>query len=370
MKIAILHEMLIKLWGAEKVIESLLKIFPEADLYTLIYDEKKVGSVFPKEKITSVARPSQRIYNIFKNQRFCLPLMPKAVESLDFSDYDYVVSSSSWFAHWAITWKNTKLITYYHSPARYLWDWTNEYKKDIGYDKGIKWLLLDRLFLQLRKWDFAASKRSDISLANSNNTKWRIKKYFRKDATLLYPPVETSRFSQEINTKSNGERYYIILSALTEFKRIKVGIEGFNKYPSANLIIIWDGDHRETLEKSVTWKNIEFVWAKYANELVELVQNSEGLIFPGEEDFGIVPIEVMAAGKPVFAYRGWWLLETVLEWKTWEFFDNKDGQDFVERFKIFDENNVWKKYNPSACKTQAEKFSQQEFEKHIRKIIK
>ena len=370
MKIAILHEMLIKLWGAEKVVESLLKIFPNADLYTLIYDEKKVWKIFPKERIAWTAKPSQIVYKLFWNQRFCLPFMPKAVESLDFSKYDYVISSSSWFAHGAITKNNTKLITYYHSPARYLWDWTNEYKKDIWYDKWIKWFLLGKLFLKLRQWDFSASKRSDTSIANSNNTKSRIKKYFRKDAILLYPPVETNRFSKKMNTEANDKKYYIILSALTEFKKIEVAIEWFNKYQEWNLVIIWNWNYKESLEKQVTWKNIQFVWAKYGDELVGFVQNSQGLIFPGEEDFGIVPIEVMAAGKPVFAYRAWWLLETIIEWKTWEFFNDKDGKDFVAELKKFDTKNKAWKYRLVDCRKQAEKFSQQAFEVQMKKLLK
>ena len=364
--------MLIKLWGAEKVVESLMKIFPNADIYTLIYDEKKVWSIFPKETIQWVAKPTQRIYKILKNQRFCLPLMPRAVESLDFSQYDYVISSSSWFAHGPIiSWK-TKLITYYHSPARYLWDWTNEYKKDIWWDAWIKWFLLWILFKKFRLWDIKASQRSHISLANSHNTQKRIQKYFRKDSQILYPPVETERFAKKLSPKdsSQEEKYYIILSALTEFKKIELAIHGFNKIPEAQLKIIWDGNHRSHLENLRTWENIEFIGAKYWDDLVSLVQNSQGLIFPGEEDFGIVPIEVMAAGKPIFAYRWWWLLETVVEWKTGEFFNNKDWKDFVEKFQKFDKQNKKGKYSSENCKKQAKKFSEAEFKKRIKKLIK
>ena len=371
MKIAILHEMLIKLGGAEKVVESLIKTFPDADLYTLIYDEKKVGSVFPKQSITWVAKPTQRIYSVLKNQRFCLPLMPKAVESLDFSEYDYVISSSSWFAHGPIVSWKTKLIVYYHSPARYLWDWTHEYKKDIWWNKWIKWFILWRLFKKLRLWDIRASKRANISLVNSNNTRARIKKYFRKDASLVYPPVETNRFSQKVDIwLSHTQKYYIVLSALTEFKRIEVAIEWFNTCKDIHLIIIWDWNYRKTLEDQALWDNIEFVWAQYADELVSLVQNSQGLIFPGEEDFWIVPIEVMAAGKPIFAYRWWGLLETVIEWETWEFFDDKDGADFVEKLKNFHtKNDAWE-YRSERCKKQASKFSEEAFKKQIKKLIK
>jgi glycosyltransferase involved in cell wall biosynthesis len=137
----------------------------------------------------------------------------------------------------------------------------------------------------------------------------------------------------------------------------------------ASLLVIWAGDYRQVLEKMVTWKNIKFVGAKYGDELVELVQNSLGLVFPGEEDFWIVPIEVMAAGKPVFAYEWWWLLESVIKWVTWEFFTEKDWKDFVERFREFDENNKKWKYQAEACVEQAKKFDKKVFEKRILELV-
>ncbi len=288
MKVAILHEMLVKFGGAEKVVESFLKIFPEADLFTLIYDEKKIGNFFPREKINSqvFSLPTQKRYNLLKNQRFCLSLMPKSVEQLDFSEYDLVLCSSSWFAHWAITKPETKFVVYYHSPARYLWDWTNEYKKDIWFNKWIKWYILNRLFLKLRQWDYIASNRVDISIANSTNTQNRIRKYYKKNSVVLYPWVETSRFWKKLDNnlvfEKPFENYYIIISALTEFKKIEIAIEWFNKIKDSNLTIIWDWNYRENLEKLILWNNVKFVWPKYGDELVYLVQNSNWLIFPWE----------------------------------------------------------------------------------------
>lgn len=383
MKIAILHEMLIKLGWAEKVVENWINIFPDADIFTLIYDEKKVGKIFPKEKINSqtFSLRSQKIYNLTWKQRFCLPFMSKSVESIDFSNYDLVLCSSSWFAHWAITKPETKFIVYYHSPARYIWDWTNEYKNDLGLNHGWKKYILNpiinNLFLKIRIWDYIASNRVDISLANSKNTQNRIQKYYRKDSILLYPPIETSRFSSVVknidkkwdNKPFENNNYYIIISALTEFKKIDIAINWFNKLEE-KLIIIWAWDYKENLEKLVKKDNIYFAWTKYNDELVYLVQNSLGLIFPWEEDFWIVPIEVMAAWKPVFAYNWGWLTETVLSWITWEFFDNKDWDDFVERFNTFHKNNLNWKYESINCQKQALLFSSEIFEKKLKEIIK
>lgn len=363
MKVAILHEMLIKKWWAEKVVEKLMRMFPEAPIYTLIYDENKIWDIFPASKV-KVAPTTQKIFKWTKNQRFCLPFMPMAVESLDFSEYDVVICSSSWFAHWAITKPETKFIVYYHSPARYLWDWTNEYKKDIGFRKWIKWYILNKLFLKLRQWDYIASKRVDISLANSTNVQNRIRKYYKKDSILVYPPVETTRFMP-------GEKwdYYIIISALTEFKKIEVAIKAFNEMPNKKLKIVWDGNYRQTLESIKTSQNIEFLWAKYGQELVSLLQNSAGLIFPWEEDFWIVPIEAQASWKAVFAYKWWWLLETVIPWITWEFFLDKNWADFVEKFEIFDNNINNNVYNEENIRNNALRFSEEEFENKIKELV-
>ena len=377
MKVAILHEMLIKLGGAEKVVENFMKLFPDATIFTLIYDEKKCGKVFPREKISPQVWKSktQKRYNLFKKQRFCLALMAISVENFDFSEYDLVICSSSWFAHWAITKPETKFVVYCHSPARYMWDWTNEYKRDLGLNSWWKKYFLkpfiERTFYKNRQWDLMASSRADLIIANSKNTSNRIKKYYRRESKILYPPVETQRFAKILeknNFEKPFEKYYIIISALTEFKKIEIAISWFNKLEE-NLLIIWAGDFRENLEKLTKKENIKFTWAKYDDELVFLVQNSSGLIFPWEEDFGIVPIEVMSAWKPVFAYKGWWLLETNIEWVTWSFFEDKSWKDFIEKFEIFHKNNLKNIYTKENCINQAKNFSQEIFEKRFLELI-
>lgn len=377
MKIAIIHDLLVKLGWAEKVVEKLLEIYPEADLFTLIYDEEKVSRVFPKNKIKFIPPITQNIYKLFWNQRFCLPFMSRAVESLDLSEYDVVIASNSAFVHGAITKPETKFIVYYHTPARYMWDRTNEYKKEIGWDKWIKLFILNWMLKWLRMWDFQASQRHDITLANSKNVAKRLKKYYGLDAKIIYPNVEIDRFKSPLPlvplSEDNGnikipKEYYIIISALTEFKKIDVSIKAFNKMSNKNLLIVWAGNYRETLEE-ISEKNIYFTWPKYWDELVSLLQNSKWLIFSWEEDFWIVPIEAFSAGKPVFAYRWGWLAETMVEWVTGEFFENKNWEDFIEKFRIFDENiNSWK-YKKEEIQKVAEKYSESEFEKQIREVV-
>lgn len=377
MKVAILHEMLIKLGWAEKVVENFVNLFPDASIFTLIYDENKCSKIFPKEKISNQVwkTKTQKVYNIFKKQRLCLPFMAKSIESFDFSEFDLVICSSSGFAHWAITKPETKFVVYCHSPARYMWDWTNEYKRDLwlfsGWKKYFLKPFIENTFFKNRQWDFLASQRSDLIIANSKNTQKRIQKYYKRDSVILYPPVETERFwkiLEKNDFQKPFEKYYIIISALTEFKKIEIAILWFNKLDE-NLLIIWAWDFRENLEKMIKKENIKFAWAKYWDELVFLVQNSLGLIFPWEEDFWIVPVEVMAAWKPVFAYKWGWLLETNIENITWSFFEDKFWEDFIEKFKVFHKNNLEKKYLPENCINQAKKFSKEIFEKQFLELI-
>jgi len=382
MKIAILHEMLIKLWWAEKVVEKFLKIFPEADLFTLIYDEKKVWNIFPKEKINSqvFSLPSQKRYNLLKKQRFCLPLMARSVEMLDFSKYDVVIISSSGFAHWAITKPECKTIAYIHAPARYMWDWTNEYKADLKVPKIIRPIFnykLNKLFLELRQWDYMASKRPDIILANSSNTANRIRKYHRNTSEVLPPPIEISRFNKFSDIPKKD--YYIIISMLAHYKKIEVAIEAFNKMSDKKLLIVGWWDYRWELEKIANTplnpplqegnNNITFVWPKYGDEMVELLAAAKWFIFPGEEDFWMAPVEALAAWTPLFALKAWWLLETNIEWVTWEFFTKPDWEDFVENFQNFHKNIEEWLYKKEDLLKQASNFWEDEFERRIKELV-
>lgn len=370
MKIALVHDLLVKLWGAEKVLKKLSLMYPNADIFPLIYDEEKVWKDFPKEKIKYIPSSTQNIYNFTKNQRFCLPFMAKAVESIDLWEYDVVIVSNSAFAHGVITKPETKTIVYYHTPARYMWDRTFEYKREIGWNVGIKKLIINWMLHSLRMWDFTASQRHDITLANSHNVVKRLKKYYHLDADVIYPNVEVHRFNKKVSGDFSlpVQEYYIIISALTEFKKIDLSIRAFNALPDKNLVVVGTGNYAESLKK-MSQKNIHFAWAKYDDELVYLLQNAKWLIFSGEEDFGIVPIEAFWAGKPVFAYKAWGLAETMIEWVTWEFFLEKDGSDFLQNFKRFDENISKNLYQADVIKNHAANFSEEIFEQKIREIV-
>jgi len=378
MKVAIVHEMLIKMWGAEKVVQSLSDLFPEACIYTSMYDKEKMSKHFPWKTIIT-SKKTQKIYDITKKQRLSFFYMQEAFENIDLSKYDLVIVSSSGFAHSIITKPETKSIVYYHSPARYLWDWTFESQKDLAKNSFIKKYLFKKIFHKARIYDFVSSQRHDVVLANSNNVKSRIKKYYKLDAKVVYPPVNVKRFQKEITDlyPLPVNKYYIIISALSEFKKIEVAINAFNKLKS-NLVIVWEWNYKKTLEKlsNKDWynkkskPNIFFVWAKYDDELVFLMQNSLGLIFPWEEDFWIVPIEALWAWKPVFALKAWWLAETIKPWISWEFFYHKDGSDFIEKFLEFEKNIESGVYKKEILQKEASKYDEEIFKKEILKIVR
>lgn len=372
MKIALIHDLLVKLWWAEKVLEKLMHMYPKADIFTLIYDEKKVGKIFPKEKIKYIPSSTQNIYTLFWNQRLCLPFMAKAIESIDLSQYDVVIADSSAFAHGCITKPETKFIVYYHTPTRYLWDWTNEYKRDIGWNRWVKWWILNGLFAKLRIWDVNASARHDITLANSHNVAKRLKKYYWLDAKVIYPNVDIYAFDREVSpyfiSKIPFKKYYIIISALTEFKKVDIAIKAFGSMKDKNLVIVGSGNYQKSLEK-IAWENIYFTGRIEWDDFLDAMQKSSGLIFAWEEDFGIVPIEAFGAGKAVFAYRWGWLAETMVPWVTGEFFDEKDGSDFVEKFEIFEQNIIKWKFKPEEIKKVALRYSEDEFERQMRETV-
>lgn len=374
MKIAVLHEMLVKLWGAEKVVQSFLEAFPEADLFTLIYDENKVWSCFPKSIINKqvFSLATQKRYNLFKKQRFCLWLMSQSVESLDFSEYDIVLCSSSWFAHWAITKPETKLIVYYHSPSRYLWDYTNEYKNSLWINKWFKIFFkyfLNKILLKNRIWDYIASSRVDIPIAASKNVSKRIKKYYkRSDFKIIYPSVEVEKF---LSFKQNLEKkdYYITIAALTEWKRLDILIKSFNKMPDKKLKIVWVWNYEKSYKDMVTSSNIEFLWYRSWDDLIKLLKQAKWFLFASMDDFGISPVEALACGTPIFWLGKWGLLETNIAWVTWDFFYDTDWKDFINNFKSFEKNLINWVYKKENLEMQSRKFSKESFINNIKKIV-
>ena len=348
--------MLVKLGGAERVVKALCELFPEAPLYTLVQNPEKTKEWFGDKKI----HPSsiQPYYKLLKSPKWLLSKMPRAIEEFDFSNYKTVISSSSAFAHGIKTGKHTKHVCYCHSPMRYAWDYTHEYTENYS---GVMKFLVVNLLRQIRQWDYKAAERADIILANSRHTQKRIEKYWRRDAEVIYPPVDVKKF----NPTSNHEDYFLIVSALTPFKRIDLAIQAFNKI-RRKLIIIGDGAQRGILE-GIAGPTIEFLGRKDDKTTQEYIENCRAFIFPGEEDFGITPVEAMAAGKPVLAYGVGGVTESVQEGVSGEFFAEQSPESLSDGLARLLHNE--KSYDIKKIRAIAEAFDTDVFNSKMRKII-
>ena len=363
MKIALVHELLTIRGGAERVLKIIAEMFPEAPIYTFLYDEKRLGDWFPKGRVrTSMLQP--KTVGSF-NHHLYLKKFPKAAEAWDFSEFDVVLSTSSAFAHGIITNGHPKHLSYIHSPARYLWDRTHDVvdQASHGILGPLKRWYLERTLHELRVWDIESSERPDVLLSASKVVQRRIELYWRRESELLYPPVDDFWFEHATRYSLPARDYFLIVSTLVPYKRIDLAIESCNALKK-NLKIVGTGPDLARLKK-LAGPTIEFLGYKEEKDLPELYANAIATIFPGDEDFGLVPLESMAIGTPVLAYRGGGALETMIEGETGEFFDEPTAKSLKKGVELIE----GKKYSEEACRTQAKKFSRKHFEEKLRAVI-
>lgn len=360
MNIALVHDFLVKLGGAERVLKTLADMFPKAPIYTFHYDEKSVGHIFPKERV--ISSRIQEYPEFLKNRhRYLLPLFPRITEEWDFSNFDTVISSNTAFVHGIVTPVKTHHISYFHSPMRSAWDWYHEYKNEqrIGL---LRKMAVAYFMKKIRMWDRASADRVDTFIANSQTVRKRIKKYYRTDADVIYPPVDLSRFK----VTKDHEDYFLIVSTLTPYKRINLAIELFNLI-GRKLVIIGDGPQKSYLQ-AIAKPNIEFLGFKPDEVVAEYMMHCRALIFPGEEDFGITPVEAMACGKPVLAYGHGGVTETVVPGVTGEFFSEPNANSMEQGLARLLRNE--KSYHPYGIRSRAEKFDEEVFKESILNIYK
>lgn len=357
LKIALVHEYLTRLGGAERVLKHISDLYPDSDIFTLLYNEDKVSKTFPKDKIkTSFVN---KFPNWIKSRvKFLAPIFPSATESLDLSKYDLIISSTNSFAKGVITKPQAIHIAYCHAPATFLWNAFHSYRKQQRKGKFGDFMIL-MLTHYLRQWDRQAADRVDYFIANSKLTQARIKKYYRKDSVVIYPPVDVNRLKA---TKDN-KGYFLIVSQLTQYKNIDIAIEAFNKL-GLPLIIIGDGPERKRLQNLAN-KNIEFKGFLDDETTVQYYQNCRAFIFAGSDDFGIAPVEAMAAGKPVLALRDGGALETIVEGKTGEFFDAPIIELLADGVRRLTESSYDYKY----IRKHSEQFSTERFIKEIQQYL-
>ena len=365
MKVALIHDHLAQDGGAEKVLKVIADMFPEAPIYTLLYEKKHVDKYFKDRQIeTSVI---QKLPGGVKHYQWYLIFMPMAVEFFDLRGYDLVISDTSSFAKGVITSPETLHICYCHTPTRYLWSDTHQYINELSYNKWLK-KIISAVLNRLRLWDRLAADRVDVFLANSVTVQKRIKKYYRRESTLIYPPVETQRFQlADLSRQSPAEKYFLIGCRLAPYKRVDIVIEAFKLLgPDYQLKIFGDGVDLERLKSLAAGApNIQFLGRISEDEKPEIFSHAQAFLNPQEEDFGITAIEAMAAGRPVIAYRRGGATETVIEGKTGLFFDAQTPaavKEAVLRFKP-------EAFNPADIKAWAEKFSITGFQSALRAYI-
>jgi glycosyltransferase involved in cell wall biosynthesis len=365
MRVAIIHDWLITTRGGEKCLEVFCELFPSADVYTLIYAPDRVSSLIKSMNIRT-SRLND-IPGIERFYRYCLPLFPRVIESFDLRNYDLIVSSSHCVAKGVFPHRALH-ISYVHAPMRYVWDMHDAY-----FGRGGS--LLSRIGMSiwrryLQEWDIAASERVDYFLANSRNVAAKIKRLYSRDATVIHPPVDFEKF----RLGSRQEPYFLIVSALVPYKRLDVAIRAFNE-TRLPLKIVGEGPLRRRLEQSAG-SNIEFLGWVDDPVLVALYGSCQALIFPGEEDFGIVPLEAQACGRPVIAYEKGGVLETVIPVKavaesgpppTGIFFSQQSAAELINAVELY--RKIQGRFDPEKIRDHAAQFSRQRFRDQVQGYI-
>ena len=357
MKVALVHDYLNQMGGAERVVMAFHQMFPDAPIYTSIYDPRRVDPAFQEMDIRTSFM--QRFPLVTRHHQPYLPFYPFAMESLDLGDYDLVLSSSSAFGKGVITRPGTMHICYCHTPMRWCWNY-REYveREQLG---GLARRVLPLLMSGLRVWDQVSAMRVDHFIANSPVVAERIQKYYRRDAVVIPPPVEVNRFPFDAATEV--EDYFLIISRLIPYKRIDLAIEACNRL-RLPLVIIGGGRDLERL-KSLAGPTIRFLGRLSDQEVVQYYARCRGLLFPGEEDFGITPLEAQACGRPVIAYGSGGALASVVEGITGVFFYEQTVESLATVLTSFDE----RRYDPQTIRSHALEFDMPRFHRRILQFI-
>ncbi len=324
MKVVYVHDWLITRAGAEKVLEEMIKVVKADEIFTLFYrKESFIGSPISKLKITTSYLNNLPLVNRY--YRMLLPFMPLAVEWFDLSKYDLVISSSHSVAKNVITFPHQIHICYCYTPMRYAWDLSHEYLATLPLPLRI---FAHKILHSIRIWDFASSGRIDVFIANSKTVAKRIKRYYNREAVVIYPPVDVEKFRI-----GKAEDYFITVSRLVPYKKVDVIVSAFNEL-GLKLLVVGEGPEMGRIKK-LAGKNIEILGWVEDDRLIELLSKAKAFVYCAYEDFGISPVEAMASGLPVIAYGFGGVSETVIEGETGIFFydqNPKDLKDAVLKF--------------------------------------
>ena len=357
MRVAIVHYWLVGMRGGEKVLEELCLLFPQADIFTHVHDRRRTSLLINRHRIvtTFIARLpfAGRFYKRY------LPLMPFALEALDLTGYDLVISSESGPSKGVITHPNAVHICYCHSPMRYLWDQYHLYRASAG---RLTRMIMSLTTPLLRLWDVASAARVDTFVANSSFIARRIEKTYRREATVVFPPVDLAAFS--IAPSPTGD-FFFCIGQLVPYKRVDLAVAACTAR-GLRLVVAGSGSEAARL-RAIAGPTIEFRDWVSAEELKALYQNCRALLFPGEEDFGIVPLEAMASGRPVIAYASGGALDTVVPGKTGLFFHRQTPDDLgeaLDRFAVMEPG-----FEPEVIRAHAAIFGRDLFAHRMMQVV-
>ena len=353
MQVALVHDWLIQMRGGEKVLESLCELYPHATIYTLFARRRRLSLRLQQMNIkTSFLQwfPGIHLY-----YRWLLPLFPWAIRSLKISHGSLIISSSHCVSKGVSFPVGAKHICYCHTPMRYAWGFQEDY-----FGKFPNWIrrLLEKVMTRLRAWDLDKNRQVNVFIANSNYIKERIKTYYDRDASVIYPPCETEQFKLGHEAK---EDYYLVVSAFVPYKKVDLAIEAFNDLDRI-LYVVGDGPERKRYEGLKRNKRIRFLGSISGTELIPLYQRAKALIFPTEEDFGIVPIEAQACGTPVIAFAKGGALEGV---KSGIFFEEQTAESLKNAIMVFEK----KSFNSAEIAEKVQFFSKERFQKEMQNLI-
>lgn len=365
MNVALVHDSLVSLGGAERVLEELTRVFPDAPVYVL---ERTSRHRHPSRMLSTSFL--QRVPRLFGTRRWAFPLYAVAPETFDLSAYDVVLSSCSAFAKGVVTRPGSLHICYCHAPARFLWDATHE-TVDRFPAASVKRGVLRLALHALRIWDVAASRRVDVFIANSETTRSRIRKFYGRDAAVIYPPVATERFAQTGTRAGIGDSngvhrgYFLFVGRLSPYKNAELVVETFRKL-GLPLVVVGEGRAERRVRQAAS-PAVIFRGFVPDEALADLYAHARAVIFPSDDDFGLVPIEAMASGTPVLALRRGGAVETVEEGVTGEFFDEPLEELLADCVRRFLERE--QRYSRVHLRAFAERFSRAAFRSAIRDFV-
>ncbi|EFA6908717.1 TPA: glycosyltransferase family 4 protein [Escherichia coli] len=365
MNIGVVADWLVTYAGAERVLSEMFDIFPDAELYSIVdflSDEAREYFHNKKAKTTFI---QDLPFAKSKYQNY-LPLMPLAIEQLDVSRHDIILSSSHAVSKGVLTGPDQLHISYVHSPIRYAWDLQHQYLKESGLDHGVKGIIAKWLLHKIRIWDYRTASGVNHFVANSKFIARRINKVYGRTADVIYPPVDVKRFTLNENKKD----YFVTASRLVPYKRVDLIVEAFSHMPDKQLVVIGDGSDMKKIKAKAT-ANIEILGYQPNSVMEEYMRNAKAFIFAAEEDFGITPVEAQACGTPVIAFGKGGSLETVrplgVNMPTGMFFEQQNISSLISAVNLFTENQEL--FEPANCRANALKFSVERFKNEMNNYV-